>query len=302
AACEVLEDEGLFEEEEEEETGVLAMGDFADALGEDYLGLRELGIAAEFNMTSLSIPKKLLRGKKAQKSNNSSAKPTEPPPPYPPPPPFILLKGSRVEDQIGLLKSYYQSRFEQLALSQVTPSIPAPLPGPPGPSDLQQPIPYPPVPQPQPTKPPLESLILPDDPPNPVNAKMGPLGQIVRGGPAGATTKKKKTSGGGTGSGGGMGTEVGTPSPKKKKQGMVGVGTGNGRKKKTETGAAPMQNGTASQGQPMQPPSVQALRHGLPQGLPSASMPMPYLGPPPVAAYTLPMHMQMQVQPPVMGQ
>jgi transcriptional activator SPT7 len=33
-------------------------------VGEDYLGLRELGIAAEFGMSSLSIPKKLLRGKR----------------------------------------------------------------------------------------------------------------------------------------------------------------------------------------------------------------------------------------------
>ena len=48
-------------------------GDFADALGEDYLGLRELGIAAEFGMSSLSIPKKLLRGKKAQSKLSSAA-------------------------------------------------------------------------------------------------------------------------------------------------------------------------------------------------------------------------------------
>ena len=83
-AAEVLDDEGLFEEDEED-AGALAMyvfpifhcsfysygvctfsGDFADALGEDYLGLRELGIAAEFGMTSLSIPKKLLKGRRAQ--------------------------------------------------------------------------------------------------------------------------------------------------------------------------------------------------------------------------------------------
>lgn len=41
-------------------------GDFADMLGEDYLGLRELGIAAEFGMSSLSIPKRLLKGKKGK--------------------------------------------------------------------------------------------------------------------------------------------------------------------------------------------------------------------------------------------
>lgn len=65
-ANETLEDEGLFDEEDEEETGALAMGDFADMLGEDYLGLRELGIAAEFGMSSLSIPKRLLKGKKGK--------------------------------------------------------------------------------------------------------------------------------------------------------------------------------------------------------------------------------------------
>ena len=76
----------MFDEEDEEEAGALAMcvdlpsfplvcgcgtdvwnrGDFADMLGEDYLGLRELGIAAEFGMSSLSIPKRLLKGKKGK--------------------------------------------------------------------------------------------------------------------------------------------------------------------------------------------------------------------------------------------
>ena len=47
-------------------TDVWNRGDFADMLGEDYLGLRELGIAAEFGMSSLSIPKRLLKGKKGK--------------------------------------------------------------------------------------------------------------------------------------------------------------------------------------------------------------------------------------------
>lgn len=38
-------------------------GNFADSFGEDFLGLRELGIAAEFGLSSLTIPKKLLKGK-----------------------------------------------------------------------------------------------------------------------------------------------------------------------------------------------------------------------------------------------
>lgn len=44
----------------------LSSGDFADLLGEDYLGLRALGIAAECGLSNLSIPKKLFKGKKGQ--------------------------------------------------------------------------------------------------------------------------------------------------------------------------------------------------------------------------------------------
>jgi transcriptional activator SPT7 len=39
------------------------MGGFADSLGDDFLGLRELGIAEELGLSSLAIPKKLLKGK-----------------------------------------------------------------------------------------------------------------------------------------------------------------------------------------------------------------------------------------------
>lgn len=95
-------------------------------------------------------------------------------------------------------------------------------------------------------------LVLFDDAPNPVQVKMGPLGQIIRSGGGGTGTKKKKAaptgsgagsgagaSGGTTGGGGGGGEVNGTAttSPKKKKTGMVGVGTGNGRKKKSELAA-----------------------------------------------------------------
>ncbi|KAG5735985.1 Programmed cell death protein 6 [Termitomyces sp. T112] len=325
-AGEVLEDEGLFEEEDEEEAGVLAIGDFADALGEDYLGLRELGIAAEFGLSNLSIPKKLLSRKKSQKPS-AAAKPTEPPPPYPPPPPFLPFTVAKVEDQIGLLKPYFQTRFNQLALSLLSPPVPTTLPGPslpalPGPPGLPTSNPQPPVPEPPsgqtpypppnaiselapPVPPPIppENLVLADDLPNPVNVKMGPLGQIVRGGPPGAAAKKKKAGGAGPG---GMGAEVGAPPPKKKKTGMVGVGTGNGRKKKGpgEEGSAPAPTPASAPGVPgpMQSQPSQPQQSGLQSqpGLAPVTMPMTYLGPPPVAAYTMPM--PMQLQPSVMGQ
>ncbi|EAU92016.1 hypothetical protein CC1G_06003 [Coprinopsis cinerea okayama7 len=189
---EALEDEGLFEEDDEE-AGALAIGDFADTLGEDYLGLRELGIADEFNLTNLSIPKALLRRKRLQKL--AAAKPVEKPLDYPLPPPFPPFTLSRAEDQIGLLQPYYHARFQQLAAAQVPPppppsilappSLPGPslslpplagpslppLPGPsllappplPGPS-LSGPAPYPPVPYPSATPTPASPVKPPSTP------------------------------------------------------------------------------------------------------------------------------------------
>lgn len=289
-AVEVVEDEGLFDEEDEEDAGVLAIGDFADALGEDYLGLRELGIAAEFGMSSLSIPKKLLKRKKAQNQLlSATAKPSEPPLPYPPPPPFIPLASNKVEDQIGLLKPYYQSRFAALtALPHPPPPPPPPLLGsslpgqPAGPASTtvssqpshranSYPTIYPTPESETESRLPAPVLILPDDPPNPAQVKMGPLGQIVKGGPGGGPTKKKKaapSAGVGGGGGGGLGTEIGVAPPaKKKKTGMVGVGTGNGRKKKLMD--------AETQGQvPVQ---------GLGMGYPLSVLAAPVI-PPPVAA------------------
>ncbi|KAF8901913.1 hypothetical protein CPB84DRAFT_1777006 [Gymnopilus junonius] len=167
-AGEVLEDEGLFEEDSEE-PGILAMGDFADLLGEDYLGFRELGIAEELGLSNLSIPKKLLRGKKVA-NRPTAAKPTEPPPPYPPPPPFVPLTAEKVDDQIGLLKGYYQGRFGQLAASTAPPPPPAAGAGagvqvPAGPAGLVGPgMPPPPAPAPAPVLPPNTLPSMPFNP------------------------------------------------------------------------------------------------------------------------------------------
>ena len=60
---EAWDDDALFRMEDEEEEGEFVMGNFAESFGEDFLGLRELGIAAEFGLNNLTIPKKLLKGK-----------------------------------------------------------------------------------------------------------------------------------------------------------------------------------------------------------------------------------------------
>ncbi|KAJ7346467.1 hypothetical protein DFH08DRAFT_700766 [Mycena albidolilacea] len=269
-AVDVLDDEGLFEDEEEE-GGALTMGDFADVVGEDYLGLRELGIAAEFGMSSLSIPKKLLRGKRRV---GMGAAP--PPLPYPLPPPLIPLTAAKVDSQIGLLRPYYMGRFTLIAAAAAAASAPPTLlqppllPGPslpglpalPGPSSLPGTLPLPiatptPTPMPPPPPPPPPPVIqpyleLPDDPPSAMQAKMGPLGQILL---AKTGAKKKVAAGGGAGSALMKGKPDGGPASgvtlvaaeKKKKKSATGVGTGNGRKK----------SGNGGDGALMPPPPVQ---------------------------------------------
>jgi len=216
----------------------LAIGDFADVLGEDYLGLRALGIAAEFGLSNLSIPKKLLKGKKGQ-NKPTAAKPSEPPLPYPPPPSFVPVRAGDVDDQIGLLKPYYHNRFVLLVASSAPPTAvpPAPLPGPVlGPS----PPSVPPTTLPNPLPPPPD-LVLPDDAPNPSQLKMSPIGQIVKSSATGGTKKKGKVvvegvvnvmAGAAVPVAVGMsGTRLTESGAQKKKKAATGVGTGNGRKK-----------------------------------------------------------------------
>ncbi|KAK0447963.1 hypothetical protein EV421DRAFT_1900630 [Armillaria borealis] len=223
-AVEAVEDEGLFEEEDEDEAGVLALGDFAESLGMDYLGLRELGIAEELGMSSLTIPKRLLKGKKRSKGPLSAAvKPSEPPPPYPPPPPFVPLTVRKVSDQIGLLKPFYQSRIS--AMSAPPPPPPPTLNSYPLLTDSSgAPIPIPAPPPPPPSSPPPDTVI-PDEAPGAGQMKMGPLGQIIKTGGTAAKKKSKPAALAATTPGG----EAAAP---KKKKGATGVGTGNGRKKK----------------------------------------------------------------------
>ncbi|KAH9020108.1 hypothetical protein EDB84DRAFT_1515737 [Lactarius hengduanensis] len=144
-SAEAIDDDTLFaNEDDEEEESAFVMGQFTDDIGEDFLGLRELGIAAELGLSSLSIPKRLLKGKKNAKGPNATAKSAEPPPPYPPPPPFVLLTAESVKNQIGLLRDFYERRLASTSASGVAP------------------------------------VVLQDDPPNPSQAKLGPLGQVLR--------------------------------------------------------------------------------------------------------------------------
>lgn len=176
-------------------------GDFTEALGEDFFGLKELGLDKELGLSSLTIPSRLFHGRGKKKDSsavgyviphvlfyhkltcgpNCSALAGEPPPPFPPPPPFVPLESRKVEAQIGLLQPYYKDKFVKLVASTmpVAPVIPTTV-------------------EPVPAALPLQTPPLPDDPPNPSKIKMGPLGQVT---PV-VTTVAKKKSKSGTGTGG----------------------------------------------------------------------------------------------------
>ncbi|KAI5116535.1 hypothetical protein M0805_009046 [Coniferiporia weirii] len=198
-----LDDEAFFGNDDEEEDGELVMGNFADAFGDDFLGLRELGIASELGLQSLTIPKKLLKGKNRQRGAQDGAKPSEPPLPYPLPPPFVSLESAHVDGQIGLLRGFYMQRFNEHASR--TPGHPPPFVKPPqrpltpttslqleiegrDPIAFQQEQIRDALPVPNPVAPPLA---LPDDAPPPSRTRSGPLGQILRPSTSSSTAKKK---------------------------------------------------------------------------------------------------------------
>ncbi|KAH7334716.1 hypothetical protein B0J17DRAFT_88252 [Rhizoctonia solani] len=150
-----MEDDELFDEENEN----LVMGGFAGELGEDFFGLRELGLDQEFGLTSLSIPRKLLRSRRNNALNSNATK--EPQLPYPPAPPFHPVHTASLESHIGLLHPFYASKA---------------------------PVPPPPIPGTEGTIDPQAGVALPDDPVNSLKVKMGPTGLIMN---APSTSKKK---------------------------------------------------------------------------------------------------------------
>ncbi|KAI9059886.1 hypothetical protein FKP32DRAFT_1613921 [Trametes sanguinea] len=92
-------------------------------------------------------------------------------------------------NQIGLLKPFYQVRIAELSASIIAPPAPAPS------ADMPPPpfgAPAPP-PEPAPSAPPGDApvIVLPDDPPSPSHAKIGPLGTVNKATPAASTAKKK---------------------------------------------------------------------------------------------------------------
>ncbi|KAH9810605.1 hypothetical protein DFH28DRAFT_985231 [Melampsora americana] len=93
----------------------LVTGEFTNELGEDFFGLRELGLDAELGMSSLRIPSRLFHGQPPDGSELASNKPevvTKPEPRFVKPMAFVELDRDAIDLQIGLLHEVYRARME----------------------------------------------------------------------------------------------------------------------------------------------------------------------------------------------
>jgi len=111
-AAKVIGDEDFFSRDGE----ALMTGEFTSELGEDFFGLRDIGLDSELGLSSLRIPSRLFHGRPKPDADEASAQETEdqpaPEPRFVKPPEFIPLQAEWIEEQIGLLQPIYKARLE----------------------------------------------------------------------------------------------------------------------------------------------------------------------------------------------
>ncbi|WVR05165.1 hypothetical protein IAU60_002177 [Kwoniella sp. DSM 27419] len=105
----VIQDDMMFGNDGE----MLVDGNFADELGEDFLGLRDLGIDKEFGLSSLTVPSALFYGRKKRAVDAGLEGLKDSSLEYPPPPKFVPLVPSAIPTILpALLHAFYATRME----------------------------------------------------------------------------------------------------------------------------------------------------------------------------------------------
>ncbi|KAF2859609.1 hypothetical protein K470DRAFT_265182 [Piedraia hortae CBS 480.64] len=89
-------------------------GDFAEELGDDFFGFKELGLAAELGLETLSVPLHLLQNRMhnayvAQHSGGPAVSSGET---FPPPPPYAPITVDNVSSQIGIAQDWFRARLQ----------------------------------------------------------------------------------------------------------------------------------------------------------------------------------------------
>ncbi|KAK9368487.1 hypothetical protein V1509DRAFT_623056 [Lipomyces kononenkoae] len=92
-------------------------GGFSDDIGEDFFGFKELGLDEELGLSSLSVPLHLLHSRLHASSNVQAAPVLQNK--MASAPAFEALTRDKVDKQIGLLRSFFISRFEKFERDNV---------------------------------------------------------------------------------------------------------------------------------------------------------------------------------------
>lgn len=83
-------------------------GDFADDLGEDFFGFKELGLDKEFGLVNLSVPLHLLHSRIAATSQQTSNTGDAAEKIFIPPPPFARVNVENIEREVGLVREHFK--------------------------------------------------------------------------------------------------------------------------------------------------------------------------------------------------
>lgn len=90
-------------------------GDFAEELGEDFFGFKELGLDKEFGLSGLGVPLHLLQGRiNSYQNAHIGAAAQNADGQFKSPPPFEPLTRDLLEKQIGIIKPFFYEKLAHL--------------------------------------------------------------------------------------------------------------------------------------------------------------------------------------------
>lgn len=116
----VVEDDELLADDGQ----ALALGHFAEGLGDDFFGFREMGLDRELGLAGLSVPSRLFYGRGGGQSVVASDGDRKTAPTYAPPPPVVPVCRASLPAQIGLLRPWYAAHLAGSTPAQPTDIVP----------------------------------------------------------------------------------------------------------------------------------------------------------------------------------
>ena len=90
-------------------------GDFADELGEDFFGFRELGLADELGLDNLAVPFHLLQNRmhSAYQAQNQGPAVGATGHTFEPPPPYEAVTIENVGRQVGIVQDFFREKLRR---------------------------------------------------------------------------------------------------------------------------------------------------------------------------------------------